>query len=1089
MAEQILIELVSDTSKFSPAIDQMLKLGQITAADVELFNKQTAAFEKSTAAIQKGTQKSIKSVGDLKKGVDSVASAFQKGFKDGVAKGLEQSSATVDALKKKLKDLGDEEGNTDTKTKSLRAQLRAMREELAAMEEAGQEGTQRFIDMSVAAGQLADQMGDTQNRIRVLASDTKELDAGVEAVKGLASGFGLVTGAAALFGAENDAVAQSLQKIQAVMVVLQTLTEIQNLLQKQSTIAVLTNSAARGVQAVTTTAETAAEVANTEAAVANTVATEAQAVATGGASAAMRIFNSIVKANPIGFLIAAIGAVIGAFTLFISKSKAAERAQREFNAAIKAGTDYLNADLQGIESHYKKLDAAQKARGQSQNEANKNDIEQSRLRTKAVQEALDATTKAYNDERTINNLSAEDYAKLGEQVVTLTQQRNNEILDGNIKAAEQTRKLYEDQLKSAAAFADAKVSIARKGSIAELQAQIAATKVNLTAQNADPNLTPGEIVKNVAVANRAILEYSTQINIQLLQQHKDLLEEKLAQTKEGTLDELQLQKKISDKQFDIELLALENSEEKKAALLAQKRQADIDFQRQYTQRIAQLELTGINTRLAKAKEGSAEEFNLRLQALQKQSVIDQHEKGVTTEKWLEIDAKYFRDLAEMTKAFNKQVTEDAINTRQAQINAALADLSTGAIEDTNQEVLSLKKDLVDQQQALDIVSANFSIKNEELRQAKLKEIIAKASADKLALEQDYQNKIIAAGRAFANVTTDNEIKRQQLIANGNEFSFRSRFRALEQIKVLERSKLQGELDDLNEQLKKKLISQADYNQKKAELDGKYLDLELKQQQEHQAKKDAIAEAAFSTAQQISDALFEIGKAWRDKELEDTISNLEAAKDKELDNKNLTEQQKSNINEKYRQREAILKRQAAEKEKQAQINQAIINGLLAITKTFAAYGFTPAGILAAGAQAAATLIAIGKIKATPIPAYAKGVRNAPKGYAWVGEEGPEIVEMKGGERVYTYAESRKLAQTWSQKNLLPDLPISRNHNLSHGYSSTSTGQNLDYKKLGKELAKHIPAPVQNVINVDKNGITGHIMENGNKITIKNNRYKF
>lgn len=45
----------------------------------------------------------------------------------------------------------------------------------------------------------------------------------------------------------------------------------------------------------------------------------------------------------------------------------------------------------------------------------------------------------------------------------------------------------------------------------------------------------------------------------------------------------------------------------------------------------------------------------------------------------------------------------------------------------------------------------------------------------------------------------------------------------------------------------------------------------------------------------------------------------------------------------------------------------------------------------------------------VGAYAKGTASAPTGMAWVGEEGPELVQFKGGERVYTATESQALAR--------------------------------------------------------------------------------
>ena len=43
----------------------------------------------------------------------------------------------------------------------------------------------------------------------------------------------------------------------------------------------------------------------------------------------------------------------------------------------------------------------------------------------------------------------------------------------------------------------------------------------------------------------------------------------------------------------------------------------------------------------------------------------------------------------------------------------------------------------------------------------------------------------------------------------------------------------------------------------------------------------------------------------------------------------------------------------------------------------------------------------------LAAYASGVSNAPPGWAWVGEEGPELVNFGGGEVVYTATETSNI----------------------------------------------------------------------------------
>lgn len=136
-------------------------------------------------------------------------------------------------------------------------------------------------------------------------------------------------------------------------------------------------------------------------------------------------------------------------------------------------------------------------------------------------------------------------------------------------------------------------------------------------------------------------------------------------------------------------------------------------------------------------------------------------------------------------------------------------------------------------------------------------------------------------------------------------------------------------------------------------------------------RQRIIDAAISTANTINDAVFDIVKNRYDRELQLGLNNIEKLRDAELSNKHLTEKQKAAINAKYDKQSAEIKLEAFRKQQKASELQAGINGALAITKTFAEYGFTPQGLIAAGAQAVATLAEIAVISSTPPPEYYTG----------------------------------------------------------------------------------------------------------------------
>lgn len=121
---------------------------------------------------------------------------------------------------------------------------------------------------------------------------------------------------------------------------------------------------------------------------------------------------------------------------------------------------------------------------------------------------------------------------------------------------------------------------------------------------------------------------------------------------------------------------------------------------------------------------------------------------------------------------------------------------------------------------------------------------------------------------------------------------------------------------------------------------------------------------IQAAQEVSNMLFTISRNNRQNELNDQIKNLEDRRNQELANKNLTEDQKNAINKKYDAQEKQLKLQAWKADKQASLEQAVINGALAVIKALP----NPFTAAAAGIAAAAQ---IGIIAAQEPPQFEHG----------------------------------------------------------------------------------------------------------------------
>ena len=107
-------------------------------------------------------------------------------------------------------DLTIKTGEAEKNTQSLKSKLKELKQQMSQLKE----GSAEFNAVAKEAGKLEDKIGDINQRVRALASDTKRLDAFVGAAQGIAGGFAAAQGAVALFGAENEDLNKTLLKVQ-----------------------------------------------------------------------------------------------------------------------------------------------------------------------------------------------------------------------------------------------------------------------------------------------------------------------------------------------------------------------------------------------------------------------------------------------------------------------------------------------------------------------------------------------------------------------------------------------------------------------------------------------------------------------------------------------------------------------------------------------------------------------------------------------------------------------------------------------------------------------------------------------------------
>lgn len=264
-------------------------------------------------------------------------------------------------------------------------------------------------------------------------------------------------------------------------------------------------------------------------------------------------------------------------------------------------------------------------------------------------------------------------------------------------------------------------------------------------------------------------------------------------------------------------------------------------------------------------------------------------------------------------------------------------------------------------------------------------------------------------------------------------------------------------------------------------------------------RNLAKQQAIDTAREIANAEFEVAKNKRDAQLEAEIDALEARKDKELSNKNLTEAQKQAIQAKYDRLEAESKKKAWEADKVAKKEQAIINGALAITNIWATQGANPvlAGILTA-ASIIATATQVRVIDSQPTPKFAKGKNlDNYEGMAVIGEAGRELrFDSDGSVKMYNRAtidhvnaDSIILPNHLTEALLKTNIPAMNLRNMSAVTKQNVTAKmDIDYKKLAKTLGEELKNSQKVSVNIDEKGFETRILNGISERRALDNRFK-
>ena len=314
------------------------------------FQKVDAVIDENLQAIKELQAQNEKLTGQyaeaFMKGDDKTASALKAQVQENERiirarkQIIDQAQPIIQELNEEEKRLQEQrksfEDNIE-KTKSLKAQLRECKEQLALLEANGKRGTEEFKRLQEEAGRLTDAIGDANQQAKLLAHDNAQLQGFMSGVSGLAGAFTAAQGAAALFVGENENLQRAMLKVQSLMSVTMGLQQVMNTLNKDSAFMLTTVTKAKELL---------------------TAATNRLSVALGISNVAAKALMATLTLG----LSVAITAVIALISHMTSEAQKAAEQQKKFNDEVaKAAGKPLSAYI-ALKTEWENLTGSMKER-------------------------------------------------------------------------------------------------------------------------------------------------------------------------------------------------------------------------------------------------------------------------------------------------------------------------------------------------------------------------------------------------------------------------------------------------------------------------------------------------------------------------------------------------------------------------------------------------------------------------------------------------------------------------------------------------------------------------------------------------------
>lgn len=211
------------------------------------------------------------------------------------------------AVKKKVVDI--DTGNAQKSVKSLRNELKGLKDQLVNLEE----GTEEYNQTLQEAANIQHDLKEMNEQLAASAMDFGQIMSNTtNTIGGVVSGFQTLTASMSLMGIENKDALESIKKLQAIMALTQGIQGIEKGIKSfKNLVNVISNSTAVAKLFNSTTNATAtAETATATATKGLQGAMVGEAAATGTATVATKAFKKALISTGIGAIVVAIGTLI-----------------------------------------------------------------------------------------------------------------------------------------------------------------------------------------------------------------------------------------------------------------------------------------------------------------------------------------------------------------------------------------------------------------------------------------------------------------------------------------------------------------------------------------------------------------------------------------------------------------------------------------------------------------------------------------------------------------------------------------------------------------------------------------------------------